>query len=251
MSTTPTLDPEFARAIRDELVAIGTKKSRLQRHQRRTRALAIGVAVVAVAGATTGAAVATNLGGLTTTTAAGTPVSPAVSGANTVIVDVSCVSGTGKVSLPTNPGVVQDIRTGKIIPNGYKSPATAEFDCGTLTRTVHVTDGYLPAGSTSITITADPGTTWKATVQYGTATTTDWGVNANGQTYGAINNKNGMPDLQSVQATNGAIGYAFTKQMLENHKDGDTINVYESDGTTVIGKFHFGDPSTAAPTPNK
>ncbi|HEY0249267.1 MAG TPA: hypothetical protein VGC45_13480 [Gryllotalpicola sp.] len=251
MTTTPTLDPEFASAIRDELVAIGTKKSRLQRHQRRTRALGIGIAAVAVAAATTGAAVATNYGGLTTVTPAGTPVTvthtgtatiglgPAVTGANSVIVDLSCVSGTGKVSVPLTPGVMQNINTGKVIaPTG---PETTEFNCGSLTRGVRVTDGYLAPGSTSITITVDPDTTWKATAQYGTATTSDWGINANGQTYGAVNKKNGMPDLEPVQATNGAVGYAFTKEMLPPHQDGDSVNVYESDGTTVIGQFVFGD----------
>ena len=41
--------------------------------------------------------------------------------------------------------------------------------------------------------------------------------------------------------------------------DADTLTAFAyglgseatSDGTTVIGKFYFGDPSTAAPTPGK
>jgi hypothetical protein len=266
MITAPTLKPDFARAVRAELVATGTKESSMQRHQRRTRALAIGIAAIVVAGATTGAAVAASYSGLTTVTPSATPVTvthtgtatidlgPAVKGANSVIVDLSCISGTGKVSVPLTPDVAQNTKTGKVTTS--TDSESTEFNCGTLTRGVRVNDGFLAPGSTSITITVDPGTTWKATAQYGTATTTDWSVNANGQTYGADNKKNGEPDLQPAYATNGAIGYIYTNEILFRadgvpHQDGDTINVYESDGTTVIGKFYFGDPSTAALTPSK
>ena len=48
-----------------------------------------------------------------------------------------------------------------------------------------------------------------------------------------------MPDLQAAQATNGKQGYIFTKDIFAMDHDG-YINVYESDGTTVIGKFAFG-----------
>lgn len=258
------MNPEVARAVRAELVLIGTRNSGLQRHQRTRRTLTLSIAALAIAAATTGAAIVVNgLPGETTVAPVGNTVTvsytgtatidlgPAVAGANSVILDLTCVSTTGKLSVPLTSGVVQD-SSGTTSPGGDE---TAGFDCATVARTVHITDGLLSPGGTSITVTADPGTTWKAVAQYGTATTTDWGVNANGQTYGTANKKNGMPDLQSAQATNGAIGYIYTSEVLAFPGSG-YLNVYESDGTTVIGKFPIGDVdgqsftvTTDVPTP--
>jgi len=248
MNTTD-LDPEFAGAVRAELTAIGTKASRLQRHRRRTRLLGAGILAIAVAGATTGAAIAVNnIPGTTTATPSGSLVTVTRTGtasidlgvpgegSNSVILDVTCVSGVGTISVPLTPSVGQDA-SGKVVAGG---PASSEWDCAKTSRTVHMDDGYLAPGSSSITITASAGTVWKASARYGSATTSDWGVNANGQSYGADNQKNGMPDLQSAQATNGSIGYIYTKELLAFRGDG-YINVYESEGTTVIGKFPIGD----------
>jgi hypothetical protein len=242
------LDSNFAGAVRAELNAIGTKQSRLQRHRRRTRSLGAGILAIAAAGAITGAAiVVNNLPGTTTVTPVGSAVTvtrtgdasidlgTASSGANTVVLDVTCVSDSGKISIPLTPGVMKDA-SGKPLPSG---PETVEWDCAKTRTTTHINDGYLAPGSTSITITASPGTTWTAAARYGSATTSDWGVNANGQTYGADNKKNGMPDLQAAQATNGNVGYIYTKELLAFVGDG-YLNVYESDGTTVIGKFPIG-----------
>jgi hypothetical protein len=242
------MNPDVARAVRAELVSIGTRGSGLQKHQRRSRALAFSIVAVAIAGATTGAAIVANLPGTTTVDPLGGAVTamhsgtatidlgPAAGGSNSVILDLSCISVTGKISVPLTPGVAQD-SSGATTPGGAE---TVEFDCGAGSRTVHIDDGLLNPGGTSITITADPGTTWTAVAQYGTATTTDWGVNANGQTYGADNKKNGMPDLQSAQATNGAVGYIFTEELYAFQGSG-YLNVYESDGVTVLGKFPIGD----------
>src|SRR4051794_23624569 len=108
----PDLDPGFAAAVRAELTAIGTKKSRLQSHQRRTRLAVAGIIAVAVA-ATTGAAVVVNsFPGTTTVAPVGKAVAvthtgtatidlgPATNGANTVILDVTCISATGSISVP-------------------------------------------------------------------------------------------------------------------------------------------------------
>jgi len=247
MNTTD-LDSDFAAAVRAELAAIGTKGSRLQRHQRRTRLAGAGVLAIAVVGATTGAAiVVSNIPGTTTVAPTGNVVTvvrtgpaaidlgPTTDGANTVILDVTCVSSTGKITVPLTPGVVQDA-SGKASPGGVEA---VEWDCTKTSRTVHINDGYLAPGSNSITITASPGTEWKAAARYGSATTSDWGVNANGQSYGTPNKKNGEPDLEAARATNGNIGYISVKEMRTLIGDG-YINVYESDGTTVIGKFPIG-----------
>lgn len=239
------LNPGFAAAVRAELVAIGTKKSRLQRHQHHARLAVAGI--IAIAAATTGAAIVVNsfpgvttvapLGKTITVTRTGTAtidLGPVVNGANTVIIDITCLSDTGNISVPSTSGFSQDAR-GKTTPLvGWTG-----WDCAKRSTTVHIRDGYLASGSTSITVTADPGTTWKAVAQYGGSTTSAWGVNAHGQTYGAPNAKNGFPDLQGALATNGKLGFIYVKE-LDAFKGSGCINVYNSDGTTVIGKFSIG-----------
>lgn len=248
MKTTSNLDSDFADAVRAELVAIGTKKSRLQRHQRHTRLAVAGVIVIVVAGVTTGAAIVVNnfpgstsvapVGRVVSATHTGTAsieLGPAPSGSNSVILDVTCISDTGNISVPATPGVVQDA-SGKVVGS---MPEWGGWDCAKRSSTVHFSDGYLAPGRTSITVTADPGTTWKALAQYGDSTTSAWGINAKGQTYGAFNKKNGTPDLEGAQATNGKLGYINVKEW-DSFQGTGYINVYESDGTTVIGKFSIG-----------
>ncbi|AMM19751.1 hypothetical protein AX769_05800 [Frondihabitans sp. PAMC 28766] len=240
------LDAGFAAAVRAELVAVGTKTSGLRRHQRRTRLAAVGIAAIAAAATMGAALVVHSFPGSTTVAPIGTAVTvtrtgtatiqlgtPAY-GANTVIIDVTCVSDTGNISVPSTSGFSQDA-AGK----ATWLVTTGEWNCATRKTTVHIKDGYLAPGSTSITVTADPGTTWKAVAKYGDATTSAWGVNAHGQTYGAPNGKSGFPDLEGAQATNGKIGFIYAKESDAFMGTG-CINVYKSDGTTVIGKFGIG-----------
>ncbi len=239
MSTIETntgMNTDFARGVRAELAAIGTGRSRLRRHQRHTRALALGLGAVALAGATTGAAaVVSNLPGTTTVGPLGGVVSASHTGTGTielgtapahaavVIVDLTCVSSTGTVTV-------------RLDRTQAESADSVNADCGIVRGTTHIDDALLPAaGSTSITVTADPGTRWRATAQYATSSTTPWGVNSHGQTYGAANG-HGVPDLSAAEATNGKQGYIFTRQLLAMRHDG-FINVYESNGTTIVGRF--------------
>lgn len=234
----PTLDTVRAAAIERELAALGTPASQLQRRQRRTRGISILAGSLAMTGALTGAAVIVNgLPGATTTSPLGEPVSgshvgtanvdlgPVPAESEVVILDVTCTEG-GTITVPlAGPG-----------------NRTVDWNCSDplLTGTVHITDGLLPSpGTTHITITADPGTEWTVTARYGSSVTTEWGVNSNGQTYG-VPNDNGVPDLVAAQATNGAQGYYLDAEMMAFEGEG-FINVYESDGTTVIGKFPIGD----------
>jgi hypothetical protein len=253
------MNPRVADAVRAELVAIGTKNSGLQRHQRRSRGLLLAVGAVVAAGAITGAAiVVNNLPGTTTTAALGAVVSgtytgtasielgAAPAGAGAVILDVTCVSNVGRIEVPETPSNFQDA-DGKTIPNA--TPDGASWDCAQVSRTVHIADGYLAPGSTSITITAEPGTVWRAAAQYASSVTSEWGVNANGQTYGVDNKKYGMPDLQAAQATNGKVGYAYTKDIFAMEPGSAPVNVYESDGTTIIGQMPVVEAATPCPAP--
>lgn len=117
----------------------------------------------------------------------------------------------------------------------------------------------LSPGQNSATITAAAGERWEATVFYASATVSPWKTNASGQTYGAIN-LHGTPDLVAVIATDGRQGYVYASQLnppppaspaaalaqqAANTK-GEYIPVYESDGTTVIGRFEVAEPGADA-----
>lgn len=106
-------------------------------------------------------------------------------------------------------------------------------------------------GQDSTTITATPGARWHLVATYASQTTTAWGVNADGQTYG-VQNAHGVPDLIAVIATNHRLGYVYAKQLnspapkspaqalAQNNAPARTLTVYKSDGKTPIGKFILG-----------
>jgi hypothetical protein len=106
-------------------------------------------------------------------------------------------------------------------------------------------------GQASTTITATPSARWRLVATYASVTTTAWGVNASGQTYG-IQNQHGIPDLVAVIATNHRSGYVYADQLFtpppktpsqavaENNAPPRTLTVYQSDGKTPIGEFVAG-----------
>ncbi|MCB2174462.1 MAG: hypothetical protein KQH57_01510 [Actinomycetales bacterium] len=110
----------------------------------------------------------------------------------------------------------------------------------------------LDPGRHTTTITTDtPDARWTLTAGYSQHVPTDWGTNANGDTYG-VENDRGAPDLIAVTATNGEEGYAYRAELegpmptspaqavqwqAEDVGKSHTIGVYASDGTTRIGDF--------------
>lgn len=249
----PEMDPEVADAVRGELAAIGTPRSRLQRHRRRVRALTIGIAAVVIAGASTGAAILVNafpgtttvtpVGSTRSTTHTGTgtlDLGPVPAGASRAILTVRCVTPRGSLSIKSVPqlaGEAYEVVTftctggGRVDPEGHVHPW-------------RMTDALLPSDGTSITITADPGTTWTVAGQYATSSRAPWGRNDNGQTFGACN-IDGCPDLTGARATNGRDGFVFTRQ-LDGFSGSGYLPVYASDGTTVLGRFAIGIPEDDA-----
>lgn len=233
--TTPTLRPSVAAAIENELGALGTTRSRLEKNQRHVRRVTAALGAAGVAAVlTAGTLLVVSQPGATTTTPTGTIASGTYTGtatvdlgamppgAGAVILDVTCVDG-GNIEVPLN-GSNADV---------------VSWTCADRKDTVHILDGKLPeTGSTFITITADPGTVWTVSAQYATTATSQWAVNENGQTYG-VPNKDGLPDLSPALATNGREGYISNHELMSFVGEG-TINVYESDGTTVIGQFFIG-----------
>jgi hypothetical protein len=113
-------------------------------------------------------------------------------------------------------------------------------------------DLQLAPGQTSTSITTSSSTArWEATAWYINKQRTTWATNANGQTYGVVN-EDGYPDLVAVLATNGRTGYAYAVDLNDpqpaNPEEAATwtpapphnIPVYEADGVTVIGQFPVG-----------
>jgi hypothetical protein len=245
MSTTE-MDPQLARALRAELAAIGTKHSRLQRHQRRSRALAVGLGVFTIAGAITGAAIVVNsvpgsttvapLGGITSDSHTGTgtlDLGPVPASAGAVIIDLTCLNQQETLIVPTKPQA----------PGSPESFVT--IYCSGRIDPVHIKDALLPKpGSTTITITADPQTRWKATAEYASSFTSAWAVNARGQTYGLCNH-NGCPDLMAARIIDGQEAYISTKESTALIGSG-YLN-YKSDGTTFVGQFPIGIPNDGHP----
>ena len=249
-----TLDTRFAAGMREQLIDTAAGASPLARRTRRTR-LAIGVAagITAAALLTAGAIVATGIPGEHIVTDAGTVVTqnytgtatvelgPRPDGANAVAFSITCTSA-GSFEL-THPASDQGTGTSWVCSDTPGLNEATEIDPYDITLPVgnvtRIAEQPLEPGATSFVVTTDPGTTWTISAHYVTSVTTDWGVNANGQTYGTPNEK-GSPDLVSVQATNGAIGYSLWSDFITHGDEGDTFPVYESDGTTVIGEFYIG-----------
>lgn len=166
-------------------------------------------------------------------------------GATGVAMVLDCLS-PGDFTYPDGAGMICDAGDA-----GETSVAEEDFVVGS-----YVID--LAEGVNRIEIRATEGASWRLTTSYVSSEVTDWGVNANGETYG-VENENGSPDLLAVTATNGESGYARVAEMnaafgpqptspehaLEMQEDraGQTISVpvYESDGETVIGEFVFGE----------
>ncbi|MGY4541328.1 hypothetical protein ACVWY0_001237 [Arthrobacter sp. UYNi723] len=116
----------------------------------------------------------------------------------------------------------------------------------------------LTPGEESITIKTSPDASWKITAQYVNTEITDWALNADGDTYGAMN-ENGSPDMVAVVATNGTRGYVHRRELED--ADGTaaiktfkspaealawqearlgkvlSIPVYDVTGKTVVGEF--------------
>ncbi len=259
--TRPGLEPNFAAALRAELVGqvdvVGADAggSRPPGHPaRRRRRWFLGAGSAALAFAAAGTAYA-----LTTTSPGGdevTYLTPAQShrliGTATVELGVRPVGATGvEVEFSClSPGVFR-------FPNGSSAtcdeadPPRAAGDPAMMKDRYDLTDGQH-----SLTITAQPGAAWALSTRYIDTRETAWGRNAKGETYG-VQNDHGEPDLILVVATNGRTGYVYTRELnaaggppptdpsdaavrLQALSAGIPVTVYESDGETVVGAFVIG-----------
>jgi hypothetical protein len=254
------LDPSFAAALRDELVAGVTAPAPVSWWRRRPVLISAGVLIgLGTAGAAAAASLHAGPGGWdvvalappVTATLSGTQtldLGPRPDGANAVQIDITCVT-------PGQVWVVVDVAAVACDAAGQTSGSP--FD--------------LAPGQTTWTFTANAGATYRVSVGYRSAQQQPWGVNANGESYGQEKSSvNGfgprtaanVPDLIAVTATNGHDGYvraaddawaangggaeptsqaeALARQAANVGK-GWAIPVYESDGKTPVGEFVVGD----------
>lgn len=250
--TTGQMDPIFASALRDALVAQVTAapRRRLVWHWRVGLGVLAGTTVVAGGAALAagvlsqpGAPVDTQLGSLVTATRTGTAtinLGPVPGGANDLSLTLTCMSaGTF------------------YFPNGSStscSPADLLHSPPAYRQASEVVP--LAPGQDSVTIKTSPEASWVLQAAYVNQVISPWATNALGQTYGAMN-RNGTPDLVAVVIDQGKVqGYVKASDLscasgLESvHTPAEalawgkasedrniSVPVYKSDGTTVIGTF--------------
>ncbi|MGH8989265.1 MAG: hypothetical protein ACRDXC_11865 [Acidimicrobiales bacterium] len=186
--TTTEMDPVFASALRDALIAHVEGTARRQRRWRWKLGISVlaGSSVLA-GGAAVAATLLTGPGGTITT-----PLSTVLTVTRT---------GTAAVDLGSPPeGTTGISETFTCLSAGtFTFTGGAIVSCGTAeagSKSSYVQP--LHPGQTSITITTSPTASWRLQANYVNQVTTPWATNASGETYGA-RNTNGTPDLVLVE----------------------------------------------------
>lgn len=242
------MDDRYASALREAL--IDHVQTAPERRQRAGRRLAFGVAAgLLLVGALAAAAAAAGILRL--------PGSPdVVPLAQTVTV---MGEGTQTVELGAPPaGTTElEIRLACLTAGTFLTADGASLVCDGSDAGKSEMGWHLAvvAGKHSTVITAGAGERWRLVATYSRVTDTDWGVNADGLTYG-VENDRGTPDLVAAIASNGKVGYVYSRDLIEPAPTSlqigaptgqmRSIPVYTSDGQTVIGQLSTGvRPSTA------
>lgn len=241
MNTSPRVRPEFAAALRAQLIAhVAGDRPWWRRRGILGGAAAVAAAVVLAPGL----AIAVNhvLPGATEQTALGDPVGGSASGRSQIVL-----------------GRVPDDATDVVLALTCNTEGTFRFADGSSLVCGDGDEGStatvtLPLDPT-VTIDASPGAAWTAEATFVNSISHPWATNARGETYG-VTNSQGDPDLISAIATNGKQGYvrssdlekangaqAFSspEEALEWQSEtaGTTVAlpVYTFDGETQIGEF--------------
>ena len=249
--TTEQMDPVFASALRDALVAQVEAAPRRRVVWRWRLGLSVLAGTTVVAGGAAlaagllsqpGAPVDTPLGSLVTATRTGTAtitLGPVPTGANDLSLTLTCMSaGTF------------------VFPDGSStSCSAADMRQPTVDRQASEVVA-LALGEDSVTIKTSPGASWVLQAAYVNQVISPWATNARGETYG-VTDKNGSPDLVAVVIDQDKLqGYVKASDLscasgLESVHSPDealawdkasedrdiSVPVYKSDGTTVIGMF--------------
>ena len=234
---TVMMDEGFAANLRTALVE-HVEETRTRR--RRTRwhvTVGAGVGVLIVGGGIAVAAGVLALPGADVVK----PLAASVTGTGT---------GTATVELGTPPtgATAIDIKLTCLTAGTFFTADGASLVCTADDAVVGTMGWRLPlqAGQHTTTIRAGAGQRWSLLATYSHVTTTAWGINGDGLTYGVMND-NGTPDLLAVIASNGKTGYAYSRDLHAPEPTGlqtgpntsrpIVVPVYTSDGHSVIGQF--------------
>ena len=245
---TDALDPEFAQALRRELVTTVEHEARPVQHwgAHTRRAWLIGGLTAALVG---GADVATAV-------LAGTPGGEIIT---PVAGDVT-VEGQGPGTIDLGPAPERAARIDWTLDCVTAAWVTIDgggsVRCGAGGRSGgQLSLDATPDGIITVTAGADDG--WSITATYVAVEPIPLATNDNGETYGT-DADDAAPDLILAWATNGREGYvrrseldtaygpeptspAHALEIQEQRPPGPAyIPVYESDGVTVIGEFEVG-----------
>ena len=249
--TTREMDPVFASALREALIANVERTPRLRRRWRWRLGIGVcagsvfvggGVALAAGVFSPPGAPLDTQLGNIIVVTRTGSAtidIGPAPATATNVSLTLTCLS-VGTFDFPDGSSMTC---------SPPLSSAAGSFGQST---------GVIPLqpGQHTVTIDTSANASWRLQAVYVNRVTTSWGTNASGQTYG-VTNQNGTPDLVAVSIDQGKV-QGYVKASDINCASGNyvvhspaqalawdaasknrniSIPVYESDGRTVIGVF--------------
>lgn len=163
------------------------------------------------------------------------------SGATAANVSVACLTA-GRIAYPDGASIVcgKPSSEGEIV-----DPRSANYG---------LID--LDPGQTSLRFRAKADVRWKVVANYVRTETSEWGLNAKGETFG-VQRHGKSPDLIAVYTTDGNQGYAYVKdldgrfpvptsaadalaQQETDEGRSHSVPVYESDGETTIGAYTIG-----------
>jgi len=248
--TTREMDPVFASALREALIANVERTPRLRRRWRWRLGIGVcagsvfvggGVALAAGVFSPPGAPLDTQLGNIIVVTRTGSAtidIGPAPATATNVSLTLTCLS-VGTFDFPDGSSMT------------CSPPLSTAAGSGQSTEVIP-----LQPGQHTVTIDTSANASWRLQAVYVNRVTTSWGTNASGQTYG-VTNQNGTPDLVAVSIDQGKV-QGYVKASDINCASGNyvvhspaqalawdaasknrniSIPVYESDGKTVIGVF--------------
>lgn len=244
---TTQMDETFATALRAGLVDRVNRNGAARRQRRHRRIAGWTFAGLVVAGG--GTAVAT-------TVLIGPPGGDVVSRLGSAATVTA--TGTQTVDLGAPPPTANrvELHLTCLTPGRFTFADGASVACSASdVGTPSATSGYslpLEDGQRTTLIRADAGQRWRLVAGYAHVTTSAWGTNSHGQTYGVANGQ-GTPDLIAIIATNGKAGYVYATRLAQAsggdptspeeavneqaHRHDVSIPVYTSDGQTVVGAF--------------
>ncbi|HVB00591.1 MAG TPA: hypothetical protein VNE42_04950 [Acidimicrobiales bacterium] len=252
--STKEMDPVFAAALREALVATVKDTPRVRRRWRWRVGTGTFLGITLVAG---GVALASGMFSL--------PGAPVNSPLGNVI--TATRTGTATINIGAPPATATDVSlTLTCLTAGsfyFSNGSSMVCDSADITHEPPI-DGPasevvpLTAGVDTVTIKTSPNASWTLQAMYVNQVTTSWGVNANGETYG-VQNQNGTPNLVAVVIGGGNKNGYVEESELNCAAGGDvaslaeaqawdkvsqnrniSIPVYESDGVTVVGTFTVG-----------